>query len=232
MSNKLVFAVPAKGRLMEKSIEVLVKAGLPPRKSGSERGYRGEIDGLRGVEVTFVSASEIVQYLKTGQVHLGITGEDLVRENLGDTDERVEILRRLGFGRADVVTAVPQCWIDVRRVADLQAVSFAFRQAHGRRLRVATKYINLTRRFFLAKGVSDYRIVESLGATEGTPASGAADLIVDIMTTGATLRANGLKALDDGIILRSQASLFASRSAAWTPDVHAVQREILERLAA
>jgi ATP phosphoribosyltransferase len=232
MSDKLVFAVPAKGRLMEKSIEVLVKAGLPPRKSGSERGYRGEIDGLHGVEVTFVAASEIVQYLKTGQVHLGITGEDLVRENMSDVDERVEILRRLGFGRADVVVAVPQCWIDVRRVADLQPVAFAFRHAHGRRLRVATKYVNLARRFFLAKGVSDYRVVESLGATEGAPASGAADLIVDIMTTGATLKANGLKPLEDGIILRSQASLLASRLAAWTPDVRAAQQEILGRLTA
>jgi ATP phosphoribosyltransferase len=232
MSDRLVFAVPAKGRLMEKSVEVLAKAGLSPRKARNERGYRGAFDGLHGVEVAFVSASEIVQYLKTGQVHLGITGEDLVRENMSDGDERVEILRRLGFGRADVVVAVPQCWIDVRRVADLQAVSFAFRRAHGRRLRVATKYVNLTRRFFLTKGVSDYRIVESLGATEGAPASGAADLIVDIMTTGATLRANGLKPLGDGIILRSEASLFASRSAAWTPDVRASQREILERLAA
>jgi ATP phosphoribosyltransferase len=231
MSDKLVFAVPAKGRLMEKSVEVLAKAGLPPRKARSERGYRGEIDGLHGVEVTFVPASEIVQHLKTGQVHLGITGEDLVREHVIDTDERVEILRGLGFGRADVVVAVPQCWIDVRRVADLQAVSVAFRHAHGRRLRVATKYVNLTRRFFLAKGVSDYRIVESLGATEGAPASGAADLIVDIMTTGATLKANGLKALGDGIILRSQAGLYASRSAEWTPPVCAAQREILARLA-
>jgi ATP phosphoribosyltransferase len=231
MSEGFVLAVPAKGRLMEQSLELLAKAGLRPRKAGSERGYRGEIEGLDGVEVAFVSASEIVQYLKTGQAHLGITGEDLVRENILDSDQRVEILRRLGFGHAEVVVAVPQCWIDVRRMADLQEIAFAFRRAHGRRLRVATKYVNLTRRFFLAKGVSDYRIVESLGATEGAPASGAADLIVDIRTTGATLKANGLKVLGDGIILRSQASLVASRSAAWTPNARAAHKEILDRLA-
>jgi len=230
MSEKFVFAVPAKGRLMEQSMELLAQAGVRPRKVGSERGYRGEIAGLDGVEVTFVSASEIIQHLKTGQAHLGITGEDLVRENIIEADERVEILRRLGFGHAEVVVAVPQCWIDVRRMADLQEIAYAFRRAHGRRLRVATKYVNLTRRFFLAKGVSDYRIVESLGATEGAPASGAADLIVDIRTTGATLKANGLKVLGDGIILRSQASLVASRSAAWTADARAAQNEILARL--
>ena len=230
MSEKFVFAVPAKGRLMEQSMELLAKAGVRPRKVGSERGYRGEIVGLDGVEVAFVSASEIIQHLKSGQAHLGITGEDLVRENITEADERVEILRRLGFGHAEVVVAVPQCWIDVRGMADLQEIAYAFRRAHGRRLRVATKYVNLTRRFFLAKGVSDYRIVESLGATEGAPTSGAADLIVDIRTTGATLKANGLKVLADGIILRSQASLIASRSAVWTTDARAAQNEILARL--
>jgi ATP phosphoribosyltransferase len=230
MSEKFVFAVPAKGRLMDQSLEMLAKTGLAPRRAGSERGYRGEIEGLDGIEVAFVSASEIVHYLKSGQAHLGITGEDLVRENIIEGDERVEIVRRLGFGHAEVVVAVPQCWIDVRGMADLQKIAFAFRHAHGRRLRVATKYVNLTRRFFLAKGVSDYRIVESLGATEGAPASGAADLIVDIRTTGATLKANGLRVLGDGILLRSQASLVASRCAAWTANARAAQREILGRL--
>jgi ATP phosphoribosyltransferase len=232
MSDKLVFAVPAKGRLMEQATKVLAKAGLRPEKTASERGYRGKLEGLDGVEVAFVSAIEIVQRLKAGQAHLGITGEDLLRENIADAEAHVEILRRLGFGHADVVVAVPQCWIDVRHMADLQAIAAAFRHLHGRRIRVATKYVNLTRRFLLAKGVSDYRIVESLGATEGAPASGAADLIVDITSTGATLSANGLKALADGVILRSQASLVASRSAAWTPKARAAQNEILARLGA
>lgn len=230
MTDSLIFAVPSKGRLMEQTADALAKVGLILRKTGSERGYRGEIEGMEGVEVAFVSSSEIAHYLKSGQAHLGITGEDLIREHIIDADERVELLHPLGFGHADVVVAVPDCWIDIRTVAHLQAMAPAFRRAHDRRLRVATKYTNLTRKFFQSKGVSDYRIVESLGATEGTPSSGAADLIVDITTTGATLKANGLKVLDDGIILRSQANLVASRRADWSPTARAARHQILAQL--
>ncbi|MCL4766063.1 MAG: ATP phosphoribosyltransferase [Hyphomicrobiaceae bacterium] len=230
MTDNLILAVPSKGRLMEQTAAALAKAGLALRKTGSERGYRGEIEGLEGVEVAFVSSSEIAHYLKSGQAHLGITGEDLIREHIVDADERVELLAPLGFGHADVVVAVPRCWIDIRSMASLQAMAPAFRRAHERRLRVATKYTNLTRKFFQSKGVSDYRIVESLGATEGTPASGAADLIVDITTTGATLEANGLKVLDDGVILRSEANLVASRRVDWSPAARAARHHILAQL--
>lgn len=227
MTDSLIFAVPSKGRLMEQTADALAKAGLTLRKTGSDRGYRGEIEGMEGVEVAFVSASEIAHYLKSGQAHLGITGEDLIREYIIDADERVEMLLPLGFGRADVVVAVPACWLDIRSMAHLQAMAPAFRRTHDRRLRVATKYTNLTRKFFQSKGVSDYRIVESLGATEGTPASGAADLIVDITTTGATLKANGLKVLDDGVILRSEANLVASRRVRWSQATSAARHRIL-----
>jgi ATP phosphoribosyltransferase len=231
MNDSLVFAVPSKGRLMEQTADTLAKAGLNVRKTGSDRGYRGEIEGIKGVEVAFVSAAEIVDHLKSGKAHLGITGEDLVREYIVDADERVEFLHPLSFGHAHVVVAVPQCWIDIRRMAHLQEMSVVFRRLHERRLRVATKYMSLTRRFFHTLGVSDYRIVESLGATEGTPASGAADLIVDITTTGATLRANSLKVLDDGIILKSQANLIASRQAAWTGAARRARATIMQRMA-
>ena len=177
-----------------------------------------------------MSASEIVAELNRGRAHLGVTGEDLVRENISNASERVSFLKELGFGRADVVAAVPQCWIDVSEVADLEAAAAAFRRAHGRPLRVATKYLNLTRRFFAAKGLTDYRIVESLGATEGTPAAGTADIIVDITTTGATLAANGLKVLDDGVILRSQANLVASKVAKWGPKAESARAVLLGRL--
>src|SRR5262249_14337926 len=140
--------------------------------------------------------------------------------------ERVRFVAPLGFGRADVVVAVPACWLDVRRMADLEQMSIAFRRLHGRRVRVATKFMNLTRRYFSQMGVTGYRIVESLGATEGKPAAGLAELIVDITTTGATLKANGLKVLDDGVILRSQASLLASRGAPWTPELVALEARI------
>jgi ATP phosphoribosyltransferase len=230
MSDRLAFALPSKGRLMEQCSDMLARAGLVVTKSGSARGYKGEIAGLPLVEVNFVSASEIAQLLKTGAAHVGITGEDLLREAMADCDERVAFLRPCGFGRADVVVAVPDCWLDVSRMEDLEDVAAQFAREHDRRLRVATKYMNLTRRFFAEHGVAGYRIVESAGATEATPAAGTAELIVDITTTGTTLRANHLKVLEDGLILSSQAQLLAARRAAWTPAALKLRDAILERL--
>ena len=215
---------------MDKTAEKFAAASLSFNKNGNDRGYRGDLENCPGVEVAFVSASEIAQKLKTGQVHLGITGEDLIREEIIDADERVRIMKRMGFGRADVVVAVPQCWLDVTLMAHLQAIAADFRRRHARRLRVATKYKNLTRRFFATHSIVDYRIVESLGATEGTPTSGAADLIVDITTTGNTLRANALKVIRDGTILQSEACLITSKSAQWTPAMRGARNEILARL--
>ncbi len=229
MSN-LVLAIPSKGRLMEATVEVLGTAGMTVRKTGSERGYRGEIVEMNDVEIAFISASEIANALRIGRVHLGVTGEDLVREEISDAEGRVKFLSELGFGHADVVVAVPDSWIDVRRMEDLDEVSMTFRRNHQRRMRVATKYTNLTRRHFAFHGISDYRIVESLGATEGTPAAGTAELIVDITSSGATLKANGLKMIEGGTILESQANLIESKTASWPPEIRAIENDILRRL--
>ncbi len=230
MSERLTLSVPSKGRLMEQTIALFSQAGLQLRKVGNERGYKGEIAGMAGVDVAFISATEIAASLKSGRTHMGITGEDLVREQMTDYDRRVTVLKPLGFGHADVIVAVPDYWIDVRTMGDLEEVSGGFRREHGRWFRVATKYVNTTRRFFAAKGVTDYRVIESLGATEGAPAAGTADLIVDITTTGATLAANGLRVLDDGLIFKSEATLFASNAAHWSPIVRQAKHEILEAL--
>jgi len=192
---------------MEAAAASLAKAGYGIERLAAGRGYRGKLSGTDHVEVAFLSASEIAQNLKDGKVDLGITGEDLLRETMAPDDPSAEVVTRLGFGAANVVVAVPECWLDVAAMADLDEVAESFYERHGRRLRVATKYRNLTRRFFAEKGVTGYRIVESLGATEGAPAAGIAETIVDITTTGATLAANHLKILDDGIILRSTAVL-------------------------
>jgi ATP phosphoribosyltransferase len=231
MNDKLIFALPSKGRLMQQCSEALTRAGLSVLKAGAGRGYRGEIAELPDVEVNFVSSSEIAQFLKTGSAHLGITGEDLIRETIADCDRSVSFLKPCGFGHADVVVAVPMCWIDVSSMVDLEEVSQVFRRTHGRPIRVATKYMNLTRRFFAQRGVTGYRIVPSLGATEGAPAADLAEIIVDITTTGATLRANGLKVVSDGIILKSEANLMASKLAAWSDRAYRAQQAILARLA-
>ncbi|MBC7583454.1 ATP phosphoribosyltransferase [Tardiphaga sp. vice352] len=232
MTQPFVVAVPSKGRLQENAEAFFARAGLILAKPRGARDYRGTIAGLDNVEIAYLSASEIAANLARGTVHLGITGEDLLRESIPDADRKVALIEGLGFGSANVVVAVPQSWIDVRTMADLDDVTTGFRAKHNRRMRVATKYINLTRNFFARHGVVDYRIVESAGATEGAPATGAAEMIVDITTTGATLVANGLKVLDDGVMLRSQANLVASRDADWSEEARATASIILDHIAA
>jgi len=230
--NPLVLAVPAKGRLQENAEAFFARSGLALVEPRGARDYRGAVSGLDGVEVAYLSASEITAQLAQGAVHLGVTGEDLIREQIPDADARVVLIEGLGFGYANVIVAVPQAWIDVRTMADIDDVATAFRHTHDRRMRVATKYINLTRDFFAQHGIIDYRIVESAGATEGAPAAGTAELIVDITTTGATLAANALKIVDDGVILRSQANLVASRKAEWSAEQRELARVILDRITA
>jgi len=230
--EQIVLAVPSKGRLMERTLEVFADAGLEIRKQGHERGYRGAIVGIDSVEVAFFSASEIAEQLKLGRIHMGVTGEDLIRETMADADDKVEFVVPLGFGHADVVLAVPDYWIDVSRILDLDDVAAVFRRRHGRALRIATGYMNLTRRFLAEKGVVGYRIVESVGATEGTPSAGTAEAIVDITSSGATLRANHLKVLDDGVVLESQANLVASRIADWPEGSQDVLETITAKLRA
>ena len=230
--SALVLAVPSKGRLQENAQAFFARAGLALVQPRGAREYRGTIAGLDGVEVAFLSSAEIVTQLAQGTAHLGVAGEDLVREVIFEPESRVVLLDRLGFGEANVVVAVPQAWIDVRTMADLDDVATAFRLRHDRKMRVATKYVNLTRAFFAAHNVIDYRIVESAGATEAAPAAGTAELIVDITTTGATLAANALKIVEDGVILRSQANLVASRRADWGTAEREAARAILDRIAA
>lgn len=238
--DKLILGVPSKGRLMEETAQLLAKGGLTLRRTGNERGYRGDLEGLAGVEVAFVSASEIADLLRRGELHLGVTGEDLVRDLIPEAESDVAFLKPLGFGHADVVVAVPEFWIDVSTMSDLEEAALLYRRRHGTRMRVATKYRTLTRMYFsghryggasrAVDTVSMYRIVESLGATEGAPAAGLAELIVDITSTGSTLRANGLRVLEDGVILKSEANLVMSRRAPWSASSEALREAIVEAL--
>jgi ATP phosphoribosyltransferase len=232
MSTPLLLAIPSKGRLQENAEAFFARSGLELVKPRGARDYRGAISGFDGVEIAYLSAAEITAQLAQGAVHLGVTGEDLAREMIPDADRQVVFIDPLGFGFANVAVAVPQAWIDVRSMADVDDVATAFRLKHERKMRLATKYANLTRAFFAEHGVVDYRIVESSGATEAAPAAGTAEMIVDITTTGATLTANGLKVIEDGIILRSQANLVAARSASWNAAQREVARLLLDRIAA
>lgn len=216
----LVFAIPSKGRLKEECLALLARAGLavaPP----DERSYETTIPALPGVRVVLISASEIADRMARGDFDAGITGEDVMRERLGvlsgaERHDDIQTigengpvrLRRLGFGPARLVVAVPMGWLDCQSMDDLREISDELRRNQHRPLRVATKYVRLTRAFFARHLVADYRIVLSTGATEAAPASGLADVIVDITTSGATLRDNKLAILGDGEIFASEACLF------------------------
>ena len=218
----ITIALPSKGRMKDDASAIFERAGMRIAAVGNDRSYRGRVEDWDDVEIAFLSASEISRELGNGSIDFGVTGEDLVREGLAEADKRVEICARLGFGRADVVVAVPEIWLDVDSMADLGDVAADFRARHGRRLTIATKYWRLTQQFFSSQhGIQLYRIVESLGATEGAPASGSADIIVDITSTGSTLRANHLRVLNDGVILRSEACLVRARK-----DNHANEQSV------
>ena len=206
----LKLGVPSKGRLMEKTFEWFGARGVSLERSGSEREYAGRVDGVEGMSLILLSASEIPRELAAGRIHLGVTGTDLIHEKLALRDRVVAPVQELGFGHADLIIAVPQGWIDVDTLDDLDAAAAAFRAHHGFRMRIATKYHRLVREFLRDSGVADYALVDSQGATEGTVANETAEAIADITSSGETLRANHLKILSDGLVLKSQATLWRS----------------------
>ena len=230
--SRMSIAIPSKGRLKENAENWLKASGFTVRQLGGGRGYTATLKGLPDADIMLLSASEIAGGMIAGDLHIGITGQDLMHDLSSDVERDVFMLKELGFGGADVIVAVPQSWLDVDTMADLEAAGAQFRLRHGRRMRVATKYLRLTRRFFAQRSVGEYRLVESAGATEAAPAAGSAEVIVDITSTGATLKANGLKILSDGVILKSQAALAASRNAQWSDDSLASLRILLDGMQA
>jgi len=226
----LTLAIPSKGRLKDNCHAWFEARGVTIEQTAGARGYRASFTGFPDIEVMLLSASEIAATLLAGDIHMGITGEDLLREEAPELEGRMHLVQGLGFGFADVVVAASNYWIDVATMADLDDVCAAYAARHRRRLRVATKYAQLTRQFFAQSRIADYRIVASAGATEAAPAAGTAEVIVDITTTGATLRDNGLKVLEDGVILKSQAQLAASLTADWDDVSRAAAMALLEKL--
>ena len=226
----LKLGVPSKGRLMDKTFDWFGARGITLARSGSDREYAGGVEGIAGVSRVLLSAGDIPRELAEGRIHLGVTGTDLVHEKLPLWDSVVEPVAELGFGHADLILAVPQGWTDVDTLHDLDAAAAAFRAHHGHRLRIATKYHRLVREFLREAGVADYALVDSQGATEGTVANETAEAIADITSTGDTLRANHLKVLSDGVMLRSQATLWRSRTAALDAQTRACLAELTQRL--
>ena len=222
--------VPSKGRLMEKTFDWFGARGVSLQRTGSEREYAGTVDGIDGVSLILLSAGEIPRELASGRIHLGVTGTDLIQEKLARWDQLVAPVEELAFGQADLIIAVPQAWVDVDTLGDLDAAAAAFRAHHGFRLRIATKYHRLVRDYLRVAGVADYALIDSQGATEGTVKNETAEAIADITSSGETLRANHLKILTDGLILKSQATLWRSRTAELDDKQRETLTSLLERL--
>ncbi|MEM9781667.1 MAG: ATP phosphoribosyltransferase [Pseudomonadota bacterium] len=226
----MVLALPSKGRLQSDTLDWFAARGVSITRSGAGRQYAATVDGAPGLGIALLSAGEIPAALEAGQVHLGVTGQDLVQERIAEWTRRVRLASRLGFGHADLVCAVPAWWVDVETMADLDDAAERFRVRNGHALRIATKYHNLTRRFFRERGVADYRLIDSQGATEAAPKNHAAEALVDISSSGETLKANHLRILQDGLILKSQACLFISRGAPWSASARSAAESLTAQL--
>ena len=209
--NKIKIGLPSKGRLRDDSINFFQSKNLKVVNSFGDRNYFFNIEKNNEVEGIFLHAREIIERINDGTLDMGISGLDLLKEFPEVYSENIKTLQKLDFGFADLVVAAPKDWLDVQNMADLEEVSFDFREKYARRMRVATKYPNLTESFFLSKGVSQFRVVPSLGATESYPFTGSAELITDITSTGSTLKANNLRIINDGSILKSSACVFVSK---------------------
>ena len=214
MKNLISIGLPSKGRLKEGSIDFLKKNNLKLTSNGGERNYFARIENFPNIKIIYLHAKEIIQRLGDGTLDIGISGLDLLNESPINLRKKINVMKKLNFGKANLVIAIPDDWIDVQTVADLEEVSFDFRDKKNTRLRVATKYPNLTNNFFVSKGVMQYKIVSSLGATETYPFIGSSEIISDITSSGKTLKDNNLRILKDGLILKSQACVLFTKKKA------------------
>ena len=214
MKNLITIGLPSKGRLKDKSIAFFDDNGLKILQSNKERNYFATIENKPNITIIYLHAKEIIQRLSDGTLDIGISGLDLLNESEKNLQDKISIKQKLNFGEANLVVAVPDDWIDVQTIADLEEVSFDIRSKRSTRLRVATKYPNLTNNFLISKGVTQYKLVSSLGATETYPFIGSSEVITDITSTGKTLEDNNLRILKDGLVLRSTACLFISKKRA------------------
>jgi len=204
--------IPSKGRLRKDVLNIFKKKKLKLLSERGERDLFGSIKNKKNIKVVYLHAREIIQRLGDGSLDLGFSGFDLLKESEINIQNKISVTKKYNFGKATLVVAIPDEWIDVQTIADLEEIAFEFKDKKKKRLRVGTKYPNLTREFLFSKGVTQFKLVDSLGATETYPFTGSAEIITDITSTGETLRANNLRILKDGEILKSEACMIVSKS--------------------
>jgi ATP phosphoribosyltransferase len=204
--------IPSKGRLRKDVLNIFKKNKLKLISERGERDLFGSIKNKKNIKVVYLHAREIIQRLGDGSLDLGFSGFDLLKESEINIQNKISVTKKYNFGKATLVVAIPDEWIDVQTIADLEEIAFEFKDKKKKRLRVGTKYPNLTREFLFSKGVTQFKLVDSLGATETYPFTGSAEIITDITSTGETLRANNLRILKDGEILKSEACMMISKT--------------------
>ena len=212
MKNLINIGIPSKGRLRKDVLKIFSKKRLKLFSERGERDLIGSIKNKSNVKILYLHAREIIERLGDNSLDIGFSGFDLFKESEINTQKKINVFKRYNFGKATLVVAIPDPWIDVQTVADLEEIAFEFKDKKKKRLRVATKYPNLTREFLFSKGVTQFKLIDSLGATEAYPFTGSSEIITDITSTGETLKANNLRILKDGEILRSEACMMISKS--------------------
>ena len=203
--------IPSKGRLRKDTLSIFKNKNLKILSERGERDLFGYIKGNKKIKIVYLHAREIIERLGDESLDIGFSGYDLLKESELNVQNKVTINKKLDYGNATLVVAGPDEWIDVQTLADLEEISFDFKDKKKSRLRVATKYPNLTKEFLFSKGVTQFKLVPSLGATEVYPFTGSSEILTDITSTGETLRANNLRILKDGNILKSAAILMSNK---------------------
>jgi ATP phosphoribosyltransferase len=198
-------AIPSKGHLYEGIIDLLKTAGYKVRRA-SDRQYEATIVGHPRFHVVFMRPTDIVIQVREGRCHLGVTGMDVYAEQSVEASDAIVIVPDLGYGGCRLAVAVPESWIDVNHVMDLVDLTTEFKHA-GRTFRVSTKYPALVRQHFRKLGIYYYQLIHSDGALELHPSLGIADIIVDLTSSGTTLKDNRLREVEGGTVLDSAACL-------------------------
>ena len=218
MIDPIRLAIPSKGHLYDGVVDLLKTAGYKVRRA-SDRQYEATISGHDRFHVVFMRPADIVAQVQEGRCHLGVTGYDVFAERAAEADQSRVVIQDLGYGGCRLVVAVPESWIDVTHVIDLVDLTAEFRGS-GRTFRVSTKYPTLVRNYFRKWGIYHYQLIHSDGALELHPSLGIADIIVDLTSSGTTLKDNRLREIDAGTVLESASCLIGH-----TPSLAALVEE-------
>lgn len=212
MKDIIRIGCPSKGRLRKFVLNIFKKHNLKLVSKRGDRDLFGSIEGQKDIQIIYSHAREIISRLADKSLDAGFSGYDLLKESEINSQNKIKVFKKYPYGKATLVVAVPEDFIDIFSMADLEEVAFEFKEKKKKRLRVATKYVNLTREFFYSKGVTQFSIVKSIGSTEIAPYTGSSEIVTDITSTGSTLAANSLRILSDGYILKSELCMMVGKS--------------------